>query len=232
MRANIRIISVGLSLLIVAGCSDVSTNPKASATRALSASSPAFDYSGGGAFSFGDSRTQFSVSPDGGSFPIGGLFSINFPKSSICDPDLSSYGPSEWNNSCVPLNRPITITVSTRLSSNGLAMDFQPELRFVPSTTVTISTDLFAPIIRANRDFFSQYPSTLRPLAMYYVPSLGSTRVADYLTDYDLVTRVDLRTGRVWRRVKHFSGYAYGTGEPCDPAAGDPDCIAVIDGGL
>lgn len=227
MRDNLRLIYVGLSLLIVAGCSETSTSPSATATRSFTpADAPAFDYSTIGS-SFGDSRSSFVVTPNGGSFSVGGLFTVNFPAGSICDPDLSSYGEGTWDSSCVPLNRPILITGTARLGLSGMGADFQPDMRFVPSKQVTISTDVFASLIRANASFFAKYPSTLRPLAVYYTPTLGGTRVADYVSDPTLVTHIDLTTGRIWRRVKHFSGYSQTTGLACDPSPGDPDCIDV-----
>jgi len=40
-----------------------------------------------------------------------------------------------------------------------------------------------------------------------------------------IATHVNLTTGIVWRRVKHFSGYNISSGLPCDPSPDDPDCI-------
>jgi hypothetical protein len=194
--------------------------------RSLSAA-PAFDYSGGGRFQFGDVRTSFTVTPDGGTFAINRLVNVSFPASAICDPDQSTYGPGEWDKACVASTHAITITATTRLTLNGMAVDFQPNLRFSPDKQVVLSTDLFARTLRANRWYFNASPSSLRPLAFYYSPSPTAQPVADYATDSSLVTHVDLETGRVWRRVKHFSGYLQGSGAACNPSAGDPDCIAV-----
>jgi len=194
--------------------------------RSLSAA-PTFDYTGGGRFRFSDVRTSFTVGPDGGSFAINRLVTVDFPAGSICDPDASTYGPTEWDNACTTLTRPITITATTRLTSNGMAVDFQPDLRFSPDKQVTLSTDLFASTLRANRWYFAASQASVRPLAFLYSPSLGAAAVADYKADTSLVTHVDLETGRVWRRVKHFSGYVGGTGAACNPSAGDPDCVAV-----
>lgn len=225
MRENLRLLSVGLSLMIVAGCSDTSTAPVSQ--RSFSPAAPAFDFSSGGAYSFGDGRQTFTVGANGGSYNVAGLFNVNFPAGSICDPALSSYGEGTWDSSCASLGRNIQVTATVRLTAGGLAVDFQPELRFAPNKVVTISTDLFAPMIRANREFFAKYPSTLRPLAMYYSPFLGSSRVPDYVSDRSLVTHIDLVTGRIWRRVKHFSGYSVTTGEACNPSPDDPDCIQI-----
>jgi hypothetical protein len=226
MRQFIKLIAVSLPLIAVAACSDVSTGPQASASRSLSAA-PTFDYTGGGRFRMGEARTSFTVTPAGGSFAINRLITVDFPAGSICDPDVSSYGPGEWDSACATLTHAITITATTRLTGNGMAVDFQPDLRFSPDKQVTLSTDLFASTLRANRWYFRTTPEGARPLAFLYSPSLGGAPVADYASDPTLVTRVDLETGRVWRRVKHFSGYVSGSGAACNPAAGDPDCVAV-----
>lgn len=226
MRESFRFLTAGLSLLIVVGCSESPSAPTATPARSLSASSPSFNYDSYRS-SYGDSFASFIVTPAGGSYSVNGLFDVNFPANSVCDPDLSSYGEGTWNSSCVPLNRALRITAQVRLSSGGISVDFQPALRFVPTTRVTVSTDLFASFIKANRGYFNANPAALRPFAMYYSPFIGGSRVADYLSDRSLVTHIDLNTGRVWRRVKHFSGYNVTSGESCDPADGDPDCIEV-----
>ena len=125
------------------------------------------------------------------------------------------------------MTHPITITATTRLTVNGMAVDFQPDLRFSPDKQVTLSTDLFSSTLRTYRSFFAASSASVRPLAFLYSPSLGAPAVADYMADSSLATHVDLENGRVWRRVKHFSGYVQGSGASCDPSAGDPNCIAV-----
>lgn len=226
MRQFSRLLAVSLPLLVAAACSDSSTSPQVSASRSLSAA-PAFDYSGGGRLSFGDRQVSFTVTPAGGSFAVNNMVTVAFPANSVCDPALSTYGAGEWDNACVTATRAITVTATTRLTLNGMQVDFQPNLRFSPDKQVILSTDLFASTIRMGSSFFSAYPSALRPLAMFYSPSIGAQPVADYATDPSAITQIDLRSGRVWRRVKHFSGYLMGSGAACNPQAGDPDCIEV-----
>jgi hypothetical protein len=60
---------------------------------------------------------------------------------------------------------------------------------------------------------------------MYYTPDLGTSAYTDAGKDNSLITHVNLSTGFVWRRVKHFSGYNILTGLPCDPSPDDPNCI-------
>ncbi|HEY4306195.1 MAG TPA: hypothetical protein VGM82_17110 [Gemmatimonadaceae bacterium] len=225
MRQSYKVVAFSLSVLVAAACSDVSTSPQTSA-RSLSAA-PAFDYSGGGRFRFGDSKTSFTVTPDGGTFAINRLVNVAFPAGAICDPDQSTYGPTEWDNACVILDHPITIIATTRLTAHGMAVDFQPNLRFSPDKQVVLSTDLFASTLKGNRSYFLNTPSGLQSLAFYYSPTLGGEGVADYVVDSTLVTNVDLENGRVWRRVKHFSGYAGTDGRACSPTSGSPDCVNV-----
>jgi hypothetical protein len=224
MRLDLRILAASAALL-TAACSDTSTAPAAKELVSVSDRAPAFDFSAGGRY--GVQGTQFTVSPNGGSFSIGGLYTLNCPSNAICDPSQSTYGDGEWNNACVTLTSDLTITATLQLTSNGLAVDFTPDIRFSPDAQVTISTDIFAPVIRANREYLRRNPSTLRPLALYYEPTLNASPVADYLSDPDAITHIDLSSGRIWRRVKHFSGYNVTSGASCDPAPDQPDCIQV-----
>lgn len=180
-------------------------------------------------WALGNSQTEFTVGAAGGSFSIGGLYTINFPANSICDPARSSYGPGEWNNDCTTLDAGQVVTIRATLSTTAtsLAVDFSPALRFSPATEVTISTDIFAATIKANREYFQKNPSALNTLAILYAPTLGATGVSDYTVDASIVTKVSLGNGRIWRRVKHFSGYSIVTGEACEPAPDNPDCIEV-----
>lgn len=225
MRQHLRFFGISLSLLAAAACSDTSTAP--TSTRSFSADAPAFDFTAGGRFSFGDSRTSFTVTPAGGTFAVNRLFTVNFPADAICDPSVSSYGPGTWDDGCVTLTQPITITASTRLSNGKVAVDFQPSLRFSPSAVVTISSDLVSGTVRSNRYYYTINRAALSPLTMSYAKSLDDSSVADYMSDRSLLTHVDLNTGTVWRRVKHFSGYLMGSGESCEPSANMPECIAV-----
>ncbi|HEX4684046.1 MAG TPA: hypothetical protein VH277_15120, partial [Gemmatimonadaceae bacterium] len=46
-------------------------------------------------------------------------------------------------------------------------------------------------------------------------------------SDASVATHVNLATGRVWRRIKHFSGYNIFTGEKCLPMSDDSNCVQV-----
>jgi hypothetical protein len=216
----------------VTACSDTPTSPRDVSARELSPSgAPVLDISPSLWFS-SLRTTTFTLTSAGGKYSIGdGLYTINFPSNSVCDPSVSSYGPGTWDSPCATLKdgQSITVTATYGFTANGLSVDFSPALRFNPTTEVRISTSVYAPILTAFASYFASNPSSLHFLGIYYAPSLSSAGVTDAGFDSSLRTHVNLTTGLVWRRIKHFSGYNITTGLPCDPSPDNPDC--VDDGG-
>ena len=229
MHASVRGFAAGVAVLALAACGDSATSPRQIAPHTPAA--PVFDFTSTGA-SLGLSETDFAVGPEGGSFSIGGLYTLDFPDNSVCDPARSTYGEGEWDKSCTVLDAGQTVKVHAVLSltANGLSIDFSPALRFSPTRQVTISTDIFASIILANKDYYAKNKDALNALTIFYTPSIGATRVKDFSSDRGLITHVNMSTGRIWRRVKHFSGYSIITGEACEPSPDNPDCVEVEDG--
>ncbi len=171
--------------------------------------------------------STFTLTAAGGSFDVG-LFTVNFPANSVCDPKTSSYGPGTWDSDCATLGDGQSVTVTATYGftlSGGPVVDFSPALRFNPKTNVTISTDLYAPVLTFFRSYFIANPDALHYFGMYYTPDFGTTGLTDAGRDPSLITHVNLTTGLVWRRIKHFSGYNISSGLPCDPSPDDPDCI-------
>ena len=215
MRPSFRYLTAAVAMMALAACGE-STAPKtASSNHTLAASGPAFDFGGVG-FSFGESSTDFTITSAAKHVDVNGLFSLDFPDNSC--PEQSG------ETSC---DHSVRVHAVTRLTSTGAVVDFTPHLTF--GKAVTLSSNLFAPLIVLNRTYLAAHPSALNALAMYYSPSLGSSPVEDFANDPSLITHVSLTSGRVWRSIWHFSGYLMGGGE-CDPNAGNPDCIYVDDG--
>lgn len=219
-------------------CSDTTTTaPSGSGLQhSPPGKGPSLDWNSGALFN-GARSTSFTVTAAGGTFQIGGLYSVNFPANSICDPTTSTYGPGTWDDPCTTLapGQSVTITATYGFSGSGLGVDFSPALRFNPNTQVTISTNAYAFSLTTFASFFAANPGALHFLGIYYEPALGGAGQTDAGRDPSLVTHVNLTTGIVWRRIKHFSGYNVWTGLPCDPSPDDPDCIddggPIIDGG-
>jgi hypothetical protein len=152
------------------------------------------------------------------------------PAKRVCDPATNSYGPETWDLPCTTLKagQSITVNATYGFTSHGLSIDFSPAMRFNPSTEVRISTGVYAPVLTTFASYFAAYPSTLHFLGIYYAPGLDLAGKTDAAFDPSLITHVNLSTGLVWRRIKHFSGYNIASGLPCDPSPDDPDCV---DGG-
>jgi len=227
MRASVRLFA-SAAMIAAAACGESATGPATAKQKSLPAGAPVFDYAATSS-SLGFYQQDLVVTAAGGTYSVGGLYSLNFPANSVCDPSRSTYGPTEWDNPCTTLDagQSVKIHAVLSLSSAGLSVDFSPALRFSPSTQVTISTTIFAPVIKANRDYFASNPSALNPLAILYAPSLGVVGSSDYSRDASIITHIDLTSGLIWRRVKHFSGYSMTTGESCEPAPDNPDCVDV-----
>lgn len=225
MQASVRGFVTLVALVSIGACSDPTTSLRQDARQAPSA--PAFDFSAGGT-ALGSTEYDFVVGGGGGSFSVG-AYTVSFSGNSVCDPTISTYGETEWDKSCTVLADGQSIKIHATISRTvtGLAVDFTPALRFSPSAKVIISTDAFASYILANQDYFRTHHSALSAFAILYSPSLGAKAVSDFALDRSVTTHVDLNTGLVWRRVKHFSGYSVVTGESCEPSPDNPDCVEV-----
>jgi hypothetical protein len=104
-------------------------------------------------------------------------------------------------------------------------LDVSPGIRFNPNSVVILGTMGYASWLTSNASYYASNPQALHYFGMYYTPDLGTTAYTDAGNDNSLITHVNLSTGFVWRRVKHFSGYNIVTGLPCDPSPDDPNCI-------
>ena len=214
-----------VAALTIGGCSE-STAPT-SLPRGISVGADGRPDLRPSSFFGGPRSTTFTVTAAGGSFDVG-LFTVNFPANSVCDPNVSSYGPGTWDSGCTTLGDGQSVTVKATYGftlAGGPVVDFSPALRFNPKTTVTISTDAYALVLTYFRNYWLSNPDALRFFGMYYTPDFGATGLTDAGRDASLVTHINLTTGLVWRRIKHFSGYNISSGLPCDPSPDDPDCI-------
>jgi hypothetical protein len=222
MRLTFKTLAASAALFAVAACSEPAAGPRASASS-LSPTDrkPSFELTGSSTATY-----QFALTAAGGTFVVGD-FTVSIPANAVCDPARSSYGDGTWDSDCVTLGagQSLAMTATVMQTPGGVGLDVQPSIRFSPKTTVTVSTASFANTILANKDYYQSNKDALRPLALYYSTSLNGARIADYVNDKTLKTHVDFGNGRVWRRIKHFSGYNITTGQPCDPSPDDPYCV-------
>ena len=142
-------------------------------------------------------------------FYLGNGNTLTFPAGSVCDPNNSTYGPTEWDKPCKAARYSVTETVTAWLDAKGHPrVDFSPNLRFVPSVLPTGWVNIT----------FGDMAASLDPwYNILYCASVGSGCVDESKTDASLLTVHDPVTGQVMRRLKHFSGYLVGAGD--DPTA-------------
>lgn len=142
--------------------------------------------------------------------------SLYFPAASVCDLS-SSYGWDQWDQPCVPATGNVKIDGKAWLDRYGNPrVDFAQHVRFVPSNdpnhwVVLTFTDSSAALYKGTN--------------ILYCVDLTANCVNEATTDSTLATHTDPVTGKLWRRLKHFSGYNVFSGQPCDPSPSDPDCV-------
>jgi hypothetical protein len=224
---------VGAVAALAVGCRDSVLAP-ARPTNSLAASaSPLFSKSENN-----HERTilgTIELSPNGGIYHVGD-FDIVLPAGAVCDPATTKYGPRHWDQDCVPANRVITVNVVAETRHDRVSIDFQPDIRFRPSAGwVIVQTQAYRGALTSSAvRQLSPSASFFNMFAILYAPSGGRQRINELRStgDLSLVTHVNLSTGIVWRRVKHFSGYLIASGDKCDPTVvTDGTCISDDLGG-
>ncbi len=140
----------------------------------------------------------FRIDPRRDNYLAFGDHSLWIPAHSVCDPATSDYGIGTWNLACTPLTTGITISAKVRSASGGLPrVDLQPAIRFNPAHEVILN-------------FFvkGKQAKDAAEMRILYCPT-SSTKdcVDESQADQSLQTVLDRPDKRVFRRIKHFSGY-------------------------
>jgi hypothetical protein len=142
------------------------------------------------------------VEPSGGVFVLG-KHALYFPANTICDPAISTYGPTEWDAPCTTITRPISIHAELVEKDGRSWVDFTPHLRFAPSEDEHRWVYLFM-YTKASEG--KKLTGNNAP-AILWSPAIGVAGIDEALTDETLKTKWDKKLGGVYRRIKHFSGY-------------------------
>jgi hypothetical protein len=139
--------------------------------------------------------TTFLVVPGEPTTAVIGDHKIRIPANAVCDPALSTYGPTEWDKPCQPLLAPLTITAKTWRSTSGHPLvDFQPALRFRPTERGAVTLYLMDKVASADSSY-----------QIYFCAK--RTCEDESLTDPSVATQRDAANGFAYRQLKHFSGY-------------------------
>lgn len=145
------------------------------------------------------SSAQYTVDPTRPTTLNFGEHTVTFPAGSICDPATSGYGESLWDAPCTPLRSPLVISATWSETAWHSYIDFQPALRFVPTSDpshwVVLSMKEKEHVIQSYRYFIA-----------WQRPSDG-VWINEGLSDPTMSTSADDSDDRITRRLKHFSGY-------------------------
>lgn len=151
------------------------------------------------------------VTPWGGWFPIG-PHGVWFPANSICDPALTSYGPTEWDEPCTTITSPIAIHAEI-MEQGGLPyIVFTPDLRFAPATRKANGSVDPKRFVNLYMYVGRSAASETGTLEIKWIADHASTPLSEAAADPSLQTRRMERGKVVYRRVKHFSGYLVAAG--------------------
>jgi hypothetical protein len=133
---------------------------------------------------------------------------LTIPAHAVCDPRTSTYGPTEWDKPCAAAKYTISLKAKAWLDAKGHArVDFETPLRFVPSLIATQW------VMLTFTDRGAAYGTDSKIL---YCETPTSACVDESATDPSLATVRDPLTGRLARRIKHFSGYNVFAGRDTD----------------
>lgn len=189
-------------VLVVSACDDRTTTSPV-ATPAASdgvqrVSSPESDYWVG----YTHGNFWIEIDPRVDNIITWDRHSLAIPRNTLCDP-ASSYGPSEWNKPCKPATANVRFTFKTTTSPGGHPrVDVLPHVRFNPR-----KAPVFIRLFDASAD--------LDDLSILWCPTeaqqawmpLHGGCIDESRKDRSLKTHRDEKTGFLYRRLKHFSGY-------------------------
>lgn len=176
------------SALLLGACAGDSTSPNAATLAPKDASKALVGVI--------DGIYTFSVDPSQAQSIKLGASSLELPANAVCTLATTSYGPSEWNNACVPETLPVTITaVVKNAATNHPSIEFAPAMRFNPATSVKLNLSVTDAATLNNMT------------VMKYCGPFSTVCVDESLTDASLLTTINAAAGTVSRRIKHFSGY-------------------------
>jgi hypothetical protein len=171
---------------------------------------------------------DFVIPANGGTIDLLGAYTLTFPAGAVCDPNAENtqtgYANQDWDADCTPATEDIPVRAVLKYSDGKLYADFQRSLRFVPSREVTIGTNVMSGQVQWQNQIGDKDGWTIQ-----YAPGIDADGVNDAWYDHSVRTVIIGSTGKIFRRIKHFSGYVIWTGEegyvPCDPSLGNPDCV-------
>jgi hypothetical protein len=152
----------------------------------------------------------FTVDPTVAQLVTLGDHEVLLPANVVCDPTTSSYGSGEWEKPCTLATAPIAFRAITGTRHGHAAIEFEPDVRFVPGSTA----DPARSVVLTLRDA-KQLKDKIDYSILWWDADAASNSgngsdkgawVDEAATDPTLRAWTDGRN-KVSRRLKHFSGY-------------------------
>lgn len=216
MRRYIPVVIAGLALA-VAACSDT-TAPTNEPTSFTNLGDQSYSIVVGPLDEVNAVTANFDIPAAGGVVRVG-EFTLSFDANTVCDPATSGYGTAFWKKSCQTLNSDFPITARFFKADGKSHVEFKPDIRFDPTKNVTIS------VVRTEVVGKRLTLPLILKYGLWYWTQLGDTRffVDEAFYDRELRTHFDTQSGRVWRKIRHFSGIVVHVGT-CTEYPSAPEC--------
>ena len=226
MRLPARLLLTGAAVIAVSSCSpDRAAAPAGSPTIHGSSVLRALVIA---------QTVDFVIPAAGGSVDLLGAFTLTFPAGAVCDPNAEDtqigYANQDWDAPCTSATEDIPVRAVLKYADGTLYADFQRALRFVPDQQVILSTSVIAGQVQWQNEL-----GITQGWPIQFSPGIGADGISDAIADPSVRTVVVGRTGKVFRRIKHFTGYLIATEggwAPCDPSEGNPLCVWIDDEGF
>jgi len=175
---------------------------------------------------------DFVIPADGGTVSILGMYRLKFPANAVCDPNAQDsrdgYATANWDAPCTTLGSDLAVHATLKWSHERLWIDVSPGLRFSPDAVVTISTDIMSPLVEYfSADGQDASGGLSNTWGIAYEPAIDAIPLNDSKDDRSVSTKINFTTGRITRRIKHFSGYSVVTGLYGCTVGEDPYCVDV-----
>lgn len=175
---------------------------------------------------------DFVIPASGGSIDLLGAYTLSFPAGAVCDPAAEDtqvgYAGHDWDAACTPAAEDVPVRAVLKYTNGKLYVDFQTALRFVPDKRVTIATNVLSGQVQWQNEQGDKDGWTIQ-----YAAGIDAAAVNDASVDQSVRTVIVGSTGKIFRRIKHFSGYVIWLGDegfvPCDPSMGNPACVWIDD---
>lgn len=200
MRRFVPILIAGLALIATA-CGDVIAPPRSDDASALTRVGGPLSLARNGYVGPNAKYVDVTIPAKGGVVTVGD-FTVTFPANAVCNPRNSGYGAGTWDNPCHSLKKDYDLRAAYWVEHGEPFVEFLADIRFNPEKNVILSVSL--PGLKGSTDS--------KDILYWSRTGQTTTRVSESSTDESVRSFFDSVSGKLSRRIKHFSGYVVTSG--------------------